>query len=124
VDWQDLPWHLIRYQHAAAVRSWLADHRSRQLRRRPDRPLAAAAPSVADVETWAQGYPWLGMTRGWMLVSVVLLLTTIPIVPLVFLPRGRVFGTEMEAARAAGTVTPGLRPRSATAPWPRHAITK
>jgi hypothetical protein len=58
---------------------------------------------------WAQGYPWLGLTRGWMLVSLVLLLTVIPIIPLALLPRGRVFGAEMEAARAAGTVTPGLQ---------------
>jgi integrase len=28
LGWEQLPWHLIRYQHAAAVRSWLADHRS------------------------------------------------------------------------------------------------
>jgi integrase len=28
LGWQELPWHLVRYQHAAAVRSWLADHRA------------------------------------------------------------------------------------------------
>jgi integrase len=28
LGWQDLPWHLVRYQHAAAVRCWLADHRT------------------------------------------------------------------------------------------------
>src|SRR2546423_1565057 len=28
LGWPDLPWQLVRYQHAAAVRSWLADHRS------------------------------------------------------------------------------------------------
>jgi integrase len=28
LGWQELPWHLLRYQHAAAVRSWLGDHRS------------------------------------------------------------------------------------------------
>ncbi len=28
LGWQELPWHLVRYQHAAAVRFWLADHRS------------------------------------------------------------------------------------------------
>lgn len=28
LGWPELPWHLIRYQHAAAVRSWLADHRA------------------------------------------------------------------------------------------------
>jgi len=58
---------------------------------------------------WAQGYPWLGLTTGWMLVSVVLLLTVLPLVPLVFLPRGKVFEAAMSAARRAGTVTPELR---------------
>jgi hypothetical protein len=40
---------------------------------------------------WAQGYPWLGLTTGWMLASLVLMLSVIPWIPLVFLPRGRVF---------------------------------
>ena len=58
---------------------------------------------------WAQGYPWLGLTTGWMLASVVILLSVLPFIPLVFLPRGRVFEAAMTAARAAGTVTPELR---------------
>jgi hypothetical protein len=58
---------------------------------------------------WAQGYQWLGLTTGWMLVSVVILLSVIPLVPLVFLPRGKVFESAMSAARAAGAVTPELR---------------
>ena len=58
---------------------------------------------------WAQGYPWLGLTTGWMLASVVILLSVLPFIPLVFLPRGKVFEAAMSAARAAGTVTPELR---------------
>ena len=58
---------------------------------------------------WTQGYPWLGLTTGWMLASVLLLLTLIPIVPLVFLPRGRIFEVEMESARQQGVITDGLR---------------
>jgi hypothetical protein len=58
---------------------------------------------------WAQGYPWLGLTTLWMLVSVFILLSVIPLVPLVFLPRGKVFEAAMASARAAGTVTPELR---------------
>jgi hypothetical protein len=61
------------------------------------------------LSAWAQGYAWLGLTTGWMLVSVVLLVSVIPLVPLVFLPRGRVFEAAMGSARAAGTVTPELR---------------
>ena len=58
---------------------------------------------------WAQGYPWLGLTTGWMLLSVGLIIPMIVLVPAVFVPRGRVFEAEMAAARAAGAVTPGLR---------------
>jgi len=58
---------------------------------------------------WAQGYPWLGLTTGWMLASVILLLSPLPLVPLVFLPRGERFAAEMAAAREQGVVTPGLR---------------
>jgi uncharacterized membrane protein len=57
----------------------------------------------------AQGYPWLGLTTGWMLLSVVLLLSVIPLVPLVFLPRGKVFEAAMASARSSGNVTPELR---------------
>jgi hypothetical protein len=58
---------------------------------------------------WAQGYPWLGLTTGWMLASVLLLLTIIPSVPMVFLPKGRIFEEELAAARTARVMTPGLR---------------
>ena len=58
---------------------------------------------------WAQGYPWLGLTTGWMLASVVLLLTTFPAIPLVFLPRGEIFEAELAAARDQGVMTAGLR---------------
>ena len=58
---------------------------------------------------WAQGYPWLGLTTGWMLASVVILLTPVPFVPLVFIPRGKVFEAEMDAARKEGVITPGLK---------------
>ena len=68
-----------------------------------------AVPVVGLLTAWAQGYPWLGLTTGWMLASVALLLSMLPAVPLVFVPRGRVFAAEMEAARTAGVVTPRLR---------------
>lgn len=58
---------------------------------------------------WAQGYPWLGLTTGWMLASVILLLSPLPLVPLVFLPRGQIFEAAMADARRRGTVTPELR---------------
>ena len=58
---------------------------------------------------WAQGYPWLGLTTGWMLASVILLVTTFPAIPLVFLPKGRIFEAALEAARAQGVMTPALQ---------------
>jgi uncharacterized membrane protein len=58
---------------------------------------------------WAQGYAWLGLTTAWMLLAVLLLVPMIVLVPTVFIPRGRVFETEMAAARRAGEVTEGLR---------------
>ena len=61
------------------------------------------------VTAWAQGYPWLGLTTGWMLITILLIVPIIVFIPTIFLPRGRVFEAEMAAARAAGEVTPGLR---------------
>jgi hypothetical protein len=58
---------------------------------------------------WAQGYPWLGLTTGWMLLTVLLIIPVLVSIPTIFLPRGRVFEAEMAGARAAGEVTPGLR---------------
>jgi Predicted integral membrane protein (DUF2269) len=68
-----------------------------------------AVPLAGLLTAAVQGYPWLGLTTGWMLVSFLLLLTTIPVIPLVFIPRGQAFAAEMQAARAAGGVTPGLQ---------------
>ena len=60
----------------------------------------------------AQGRPFLGPAQGsgidWLFVSVALFLTMLPLVPLVFLPRGRVFDVALEDARARGMVTPAL----------------
>jgi hypothetical protein len=60
----------------------------------------------------AQGRPFLGPLQGssvdWLFVSVVLLVTTVPLPPAVFLPRGRVFAAAMAEATEAGEVTPRL----------------
>jgi hypothetical protein len=60
-----------------------------------------------------QGRPFLGPLQGgrvdWLVVSFVLFLSIIPLVPLVFLPRGRVFASAMAEAEARGEVTPALR---------------
>lgn len=58
---------------------------------------------------WAQGYPWLGLTTGWILASVALLVPMFVLVPAVFIPRGRRFEAAMAEARVSGTVTDELR---------------
>jgi hypothetical protein len=57
----------------------------------------------------AQGRPILGPLQGarveWLFVSLILFLSVLPLVRLVFLPRGRVFDATMEDAVARGEVT-------------------
>ena len=58
---------------------------------------------------WAQGYAWLGLTTGWMLLSVLLILPILVMIPAIFIPRGRIFEAAMADARSKGVVTPELR---------------
>jgi len=53
--------------------------------------------------------PLTGGPVDWLFVSVLLFLSIIPLVPLVFLPRGRVFAGALAAAETEGRVTPELR---------------
>ncbi len=61
----------------------------------------------------AQGRPFLGPFQGapadWLFASVLLYLSIVPLVPLVFLPRGRIFDAALAEAEARGVVTPELR---------------
>lgn len=61
----------------------------------------------------AQGRPFLGPLQGapvdWLFVSLLLYVSAIPLVPLVFLPRGRVFEAALSEATADGRVTDDLR---------------
>jgi hypothetical protein len=66
---------------------------------------------------WAQGYPWLGLTTGWMLATVLLIVPILVLVPAVFIPRGRAFDAAMADARAKGIVTPAIR-----AAWADRAV--
>lgn len=61
------------------------------------------------ITAWAKGYPWLGLTTGWMLAAVVLYVIIAVLVPTVFLPGGRRFEAALTQARAEGTITPELR---------------
>lgn len=58
---------------------------------------------------WAQGYPWLGLTTGWMLASVFLYVFISALIPTIFLPNGRRFADALDGAQRDGNVTPALR---------------
>ena len=56
------------------------------------------------------GYPYLGLTTGWMLVSLVLVLVfPFVLAPLVYIPRSRAIEIAMADARQQRVVTPALR---------------
>lgn len=50
-----------------------------------------------------------GAARNWLLASIVILLLLLPLVPLVFLPRGRVFEGALGRAASRGEITAELR---------------
>jgi uncharacterized membrane protein len=59
---------------------------------------------------WARGWPILGFLQGgainWVLASLLIYLTIIPVIVFVFLPRGLRFRKALDAAIAQGRVTP------------------
>lgn len=62
---------------------------------------------------WARGWPILGSLQGspvnWVLASLLIYMTAIPLVVLVFIPRGRMYRGALERARQDGGVTAELR---------------
>jgi hypothetical protein len=64
------------------------------------------------IAAWARGWPVLGFLQGgtsnWVLVSLLIYLSTLPLIFLVFLPRGRAYRKAFEAAAAEDRVTPEL----------------
>ena len=57
---------------------------------------------------WAQHRPLFEDGSYWLPASLVLYLSLILLVPLIFLPRGRVFEAALDDARQRGSVTPAL----------------
>jgi hypothetical protein len=57
---------------------------------------------------WAQGRPLFSTVSSWLAVALALFLSLIPLIVLLFLPRGRIFERALNDARARGTVTPEL----------------
>jgi len=62
---------------------------------------------------WARGIPLLGFIQGastnWLLISLLLYLSLMALVPLVFIPRGKVFDASLQDALSKGEITPALR---------------
>jgi uncharacterized membrane protein len=72
------------------------------------RPGSFAVLVLGLLAAWARHLPLAGSGSGWMLVSLILFLSTAPLIPLIFLPRGRVFERTLADAQVQGSVTPGL----------------
>jgi hypothetical protein len=92
--------------------TWLVDL-GRHFERRMVRPATFAVLAAGLLAAWARGIPVLGMLQGsstnWVLASLVIYLTIIPLIAFVFVPRGRVFRAAYDEAQALGQVTPRLR---------------
>ena len=59
---------------------------------------------------WVGGWPYLTAGRPtWIFVSLLLFLSTVPLVIFIFVPRGRAFGKVFQAAIAEQRITPELR---------------
>ena len=75
-------------------------------------PTSVAVLVLGLLTAWSYGYPLLGSLQGrggnWLPVSLLLYLSTIPLVPLIFLPKGRQFGAALDEAVAMSRVTPAL----------------
>jgi uncharacterized membrane protein len=71
-------------------------------------PGSVAVLVVGLLTAWAQHHPWFAHGSYWLVTSVGVYVASIALVPLVFVPRGRIFEAALEAARDAGRVTPEL----------------
>jgi hypothetical protein len=72
------------------------------------RPGSIAVLVAGLLAAWSQHRPLAGTGNWWLLISLIVFLSGIPLIPLVFLPRGRVFERALREAQAGGTVTPAL----------------
>ena len=77
------------------------------------RPGSSAVLALGLLTAWLQGQPILGFLQGattnWLLVSLVLSLSIIPLVVLVLIPRSKVRAQAVKSAQTAGVFTPELQ---------------
>jgi uncharacterized membrane protein len=75
-------------------------------------PGSTAVLVLGVVAAWIEGLPLFGALGGarsnWLFVSLALYVSIMALVPTVFIPRGRGFGTALDEAVAAGHVTDRL----------------
>lgn len=65
---------------------------------------------------WVEDLPWTGTGNWWLLTSLLLFVSVGLLVPLVFIPRGKVFEAALERATQRGEVTPELTAAFGDAP--------
>ena len=65
------------------------------------------------VAAWQRGWPFLGFLDRtgpwWLPLSILIYLSIIPVILLVFIPRGRAYRVALEEATARNEITPALR---------------
>ncbi len=71
-------------------------------------PGSLAVLALGLLAAWAEGRPLAGAGNGWLLVSLLLYVALLAMVPLVFVPRRRVFERALADARGRDAVTPAL----------------
>ena len=72
-------------------------------------PGSIAVTVLGLLAAWALGQPLAGTNNWWLLTSLLLFVAIGLLVPVVFLPHGKVFEHALADAKAAGEVTPELR---------------
>ena len=84
------------------------------------RPATFAVLLTGLLAAWRRGYPILGFLQGgsinWVLAALALYLTFVPLVFVVFLPKGRIYRKALAEATTRGDVTPELR-AAINDPW-------
>lgn len=71
-------------------------------------PFSFVVPVLGILAWWQEGLPFWGEGTKWVTVSLLLFLTIIPLVPLIFLPKEKVFDAAFTQAVEAGRITPAL----------------
>lgn len=72
------------------------------------RPSSLVLLATGLITAFAKGWPFVGSPLTWVSTSVLLYLSAFILVPVVFLPRGRLFRVALADARTHGAVTPQL----------------